>query len=395
VSAYFVPVVLALAALTFAGWMAGGATPETALGRMIAVLVIACPCALGLATPAAVAVGTARGAELGVLFRNGGALEVASRIEVVALDKTGTLTTGQPVLASELSDDVLRIAASLEQASEHPIARAVVAAAKVRGLALAQPTEVVAEPGAGIRGVVEGHQVRLGAAVVIDGEERGRIEIVDPPADGARASIDALRAMGIEPVMISGDREEAARRIALELGIAEVHAGVKPTQKAALVAALRERNAPAMRLASPATPASPAPFAAPAASPASLDVPAPSTKTDGRRRVAMVGDGINDAPALAAADLGVALATGTDIAAAASDVTLLRGGISALPTALSLARATLRTIRRNLVAAFVYNLVCIPIAAAGLLSPVLASAAMSLSSVSVLLSSLRLRRHMR
>ncbi len=352
VSAYFVPVVLALAALTFAGWMLAGTTADTALGRMIAVLVIACPCALGLATPAAVAVGTARGAELGVLFRNGGALEVASRIDVVALDKTGTLTTGHPVLASELPDDVLRIAASLEQASEHPIARAVVDAAKARGLTLAQPTDVVAEPGAGIRGVVEGRAVWIGATVKIDGEDRGRIEIVDPADPTARATIDALRSLGLQTVMITGDRETVARTIAAEVGIDRVHAGVKPTEKAAIIKGLG-------------------------------------------KRVAMVGDGINDAPALAAADLGVALATGTDIAAAASDVTLLRGGISALPTALSLARATLRTIRRNLVAAFVYNVICIPIAAAGLLSPVLASAAMSLSSVSVLLSSLRLRHHMR
>jgi Cu+-exporting ATPase len=354
VSAYFVTVVLALSALTFAGWMIAGATPETALGRMIAVLVIACPCALGLATPAAVAVGTARGAELGVLFKNGGALEVASGISIVALDKTGTLTTGHPVLASKLSDDVLRIAASLEQASEHPIARAVVTAAKQRGLALVQPTDVVAEPGAGIRGTVEGQAVWIGATVTINGIEKGRIEIVDPPAATSKQTIVELRKLGIEPVMITGDREEAARRIASELGIERVHAGVKPTQKAALVSTLRADHS--------------------------------------QRRVAMVGDGINDAPALAAADLGVALATGTDIAAAAADVTLLRGGISALPTALSLARATLSTIRRNLVAAFVYNVICIPIAAAGLLSPVLASAAMSLSSVSVLLSSLRLRR---
>jgi Cu+-exporting ATPase len=376
VSAYFVPVVLVLAALTFAGWMAAGASPETALGRMIAVLVIACPCALGLATPAAVAVGTARGAELGVLFRNGGALEVASHIDVVALDKTGTLTTGHPVLASDLPDDVLRIAASLEQASEHPIARAVVAAAKRRGLALVQPADVVAEPGAGIRGTVEGHAVWIGATVTIDGVERGRIEIVDPPADDAKPTIEELRRLGIEPVMITGDREEAARRIAAEVGIETVHAGVKPTQKAALVAALRE----------------PGPAGGDAWV-AKTDVAAAVPRV--HRRVAMVGDGINDAPALAAADLGVALATGTDIAAAAADVTLLRGGISALPTALMLARATLRTIRRNLIAAFLYNVVCIPIAAAGLLSPVLASAAMSLSSVSVLLSSLRLRRYMR
>ena len=356
VSAVFVPVVLVLAALTFAGWMIAGSEAPTALARMIAVLVIACPCALGLATPASVAVGTARGAELGVLFKNGGALEVASRIDVVALDKTGTLTTGHPALVGEISDDLLRIAASLEQASEHPVARAVVAAAKARGLALAPPTEVVAEPGAGIRGVVEGKRVAIDASgISIDGTRAGALEIADPPAEGAKASIDALRALGVEPVMITGDREQAARWIAGEVGIARVHAAVRPTGKAALVASLRE----------------------------------------GGKRVAMVGDGINDAPALAAADLGVAVGTGTDIAAAAADVTLLRGGIAGLPTALGLARATLHTIRRNLVAAFVYNAVCIPVAAAGLLSPVLASAAMSLSSVSVLLSSLRLRRYMR
>jgi Cu+-exporting ATPase len=352
VSAVFVPVVLALAALTFAGWLIAGAEPTSALAKMIAVLVIACPCALGLATPAAVAVGTSRGAELGVLFRNGGALEVASHIRTVALDKTGTLTTGHPELVSELPDDVLGIAASLEQASEHPIARAVVAAAKARGLALSAPTDVVAEPGAGIRGTVAGHAVWIGATVKIDGEDRGRIEIADPPAAGAKDAIAALRALGIAPVMITGDREDTARRIAGEVGIEQVHARVLPTQKASLVKGLGSH-------------------------------------------VAMVGDGINDAPALAAADLGVAIGTGTDIAAAAADVTLLRGGISALPGAFGLARATLHTIRRNLIAAFVYNVVCIPVAAAGLLSPVVASAAMSLSSVSVLLSSLRLRRYMR
>jgi Cu+-exporting ATPase len=352
VSAVFVPVVLGIAAVTFAAWLVSGAGATVALERMIAVLVIACPCALGLATPAAVAVGTSRGAELGVLFKGGTALEVASRIEIVALDKTGTLTTGHPVLASELPDDVLRIAASLEQASEHPVARAVVAAAKARGLALVEPTAVVAEPGAGIRGTVEGKQVVLGAVVTIDGIERGRIEIADPAAPGAREAIAQLRALGIEPVMITGDREETARKVAADVGIERVHAAVKPTGKAVLVAQLG-------------------------------------------KRVAMVGDGINDAPALAAADLGIALGSGTDIAVAAADVTLLRGGITALPTALGLARATLRTIRRNLYAAFLYNVVCIPIAAAGLLSPVLASAAMSLSSISVLVSSLRLKRYMR
>jgi P-type Cu+ transporter len=353
VSSVFVPVVLAIAAVTFAAWLIGGAGATVALERMIAVLVIACPCALGLATPAAVAVGTSRGAELGVLFKGGTALEVASRIEIVALDKTGTLTTGHPVLASELPDDVLRIAASLEQASEHPVARAVVAAARARKLVLVEPTAVVAEPGAGIRGVVEGKQVALSGAIVIDGVERGRIEIVDPPAPGSREAIAQLVAMGIEPVMITGDREDAARKVADELRISQFHAGVRPTGKASLVSRLRKRP------------------------------------------LAMVGDGINDAPALAAADLGIALGSGTDIAVAAADVTLLRGGITALPAAFGLARATLRTIRRNLYAAFLYNVVCIPIAAAGLLSPVLASAAMSLSSISVLVSSLRLKRYMR
>ncbi len=352
VSSVFVPAVLGIAAVTFAAWWIAGGDVSTALARMIAVLVIACPCALGLATPAAVAVGTSRGAELGVLFRGGTALEVASRVKIIALDKTGTLTTGQPTLVSQLPDDVLRLAASLEQASEHPIARAVVAAAREKKLELVQPSDVVAMPGHGIRGTVDGHAVHIAGVIRIDGTERGSIDYADPAAKGARAAIAQIQAMGIEPVMITGDREEAARRVADAVGITRIHAGVKPTGKAALVKSLG-------------------------------------------RNVAMVGDGINDAPALAAADLGIALGSGTDIANAAADVTLLRGGITALPTALSLARATLHTIRRNLIAAFVYNVVCIPIAAAGLLSPVLASLAMSLSSVSVLASSLRLRRFMR
>ncbi|HEY5947015.1 MAG TPA: heavy metal translocating P-type ATPase [Kofleriaceae bacterium] len=394
VSAVFVPAVLAIAGVTFAAWLIAGVDATVALERMIAVLVIACPCALGLATPAAVAVGTARGAELGVLFKGGGALEVASRIDVVCLDKTGTLTTGSPKVievsaVDGTSDDLLRLAASVEQRSEHPIARAIVDAARQRGLALATATDVVADPGRGIRATVDGHIVRVGteeylalagiepprrrerqdqrahtnltsssSLVAVDDKLVGEIAVADPPAEGARHAIDELRALGVEPVMITGDREGAARWIADQVGITKLFAETKPTAKAALVAQQRE----------------------------------------GGHRVAMVGDGINDAPALAAADLGVALGSGTDIAAAAADVTLLRGGITALPTALSLARATLHTIRRNLFAAFAYNVVCIPIAAGALypvtgwlLSPVLASAAMSLSSVSVLLSSLRLR----
>ncbi len=410
VSAVFVPAVLAIAALTFGGWVLASGEPGVALERMVAVLVIACPCALGLATPAAVAVGTARGAELGILFRGGGALEVASRIDVVCLDKTGTLTTGSPRLVAVTSDEVLRLAASVEQASEHPIARAIVEAAKERGIAVAPASDVVIEPGGGIRGSADGRTVRVGTRdymalsqietqsgrgrrgrrgeggedpelalgdlcdlgpsafnspehattsfVAVDNALVGTVAVADPPVDGARSAVAQLQAMGVEPVMVTGDREGAARWIADAVGITHVHAGVKPTGKAAIVA--RER--------------------------------------EGGHRVAMVGDGINDAPALATADLGIALGSGTDIAAAAADVTLLRGGIAALPGALSLARATLRTIRRNLVAAFAYNIVCIPIAAGALypvtgwlLSPVLASAAMSLSSVSVLFSSLRLR----
>lgn len=407
VAMYFVPVVLAIAAATCAVWLAAGAGAGAAVERMVAVLVIACPCALGLATPAAVAVGSARGAELGVLFRSGAALEVASTVSVVCLDKTGTLTAGRPVLvAAELPDEALRLAASAEQQSEHPIARAIVDGAVARGTALAAPVEVAAVPGAGLTATVEGRRVVIGTRahlllagvavpegaergggveaahpgatishVAIDGAYAGALAVADPPAAGAREVIDALRALGIEPVMISGDREAAAREVARAVGIERVHAGVSPTEKAALVAAERGGGG-----AGGAGAVGGAGGAA-------------------RRRVAMVGDGINDAPALAAADLGVALGSGTEIAAAAADVTLLRGGISALPAALALARATLGTIRRNLVAAFAYNVLCIPIAAGVLvpltgwrLSPVLASAAMSLSSVSVLLSSLRLRR---
>jgi Cu+-exporting ATPase len=376
VSAHFVPAVLAIAAVTLIGWLVGGAPLGVALSRMIAVLVIACPCALGLATPAAVAVGTARGAELGVLFKGGGALEIASKLDVACLDKTGTLTAGAPALVeAALPDDALALAASAEQASEHPIARAIVEGARARGLALRGATEVTAEPGGGLVARVAGREVRIGtrdylalagvdppeatageggtlAYVAIDGAVAGHIVVADPPAAGAREAIARLIALGVEPVMITGDRPAAARWIAGELGIERIHAGVRPTGKAALVAAERANG----------------------------------------RRVAMVGDGINDAPALAAADLGIALGSGADVAAAAADVTLLRGGVTTLPVALELARATMHTIRRNLIAAFAYNVICIPIAAAGLLAPMFAAAAMSLSSVSVLLSSLGLRR---
>jgi Cu+-exporting ATPase len=372
-----------------------------ALERAIAVLVIACPCALGLATPAAIAVATSRGAELGILFRSGASLERGAQIDIVALDKTGTLTANTPTVTrvaghNRPGDEVLRLAASAEQSSEHPIARALVAGAS--HLVLSPATSVVAEPGRGVTATVDNHRIRVGSRdamllanidpspldhavpsaatlcyVSIDDTLAGLIAISDPPSPAAKPAIAALRAMDIEPVMITGDREDVARSLADEVGIARIHAGVQPTRKAALVGALREGR--------------------------SIDG---ASTADAVHHVAMVGDGINDAPALAAADLGIALASGTDIAAAAADVTLLRGGLSSLPTALALARATMHTIRTNLIAAFAYNAICIPIAAGALypltgwlLSPVIASAAMSLSSVSVLASSLRLRRFSR
>ncbi|MGD0526269.1 MAG: heavy metal translocating P-type ATPase [Polyangiaceae bacterium] len=397
VSGVFVPVVLGVAVLTFVAWLKLDRSDGVplALERFIAVLVIACPCALGLATPAAVAVGTGRGAELGVLIRGGEALEAASRVDTVLLDKTGTLTAGKPAVTDVVTadgadaDDVLACAAAVERRSEHPLAQAILRAAEARapGAAATYVTEFVAEPGAGVEGVALGRRVRVGterwmrdagvdvgplaaaatriageartvAFVALDGRAAAVLGIADEPVAGAHAVVAALEAEGIAVTMVTGDREATARAVAAAVGIRDVAAEVRPAAKAALV---RERRAAG-------------------------------------RRVAMVGDGINDAPALAAADVGVAIGGGADIAIAAADVVLLQGGLAKLPVALALARATMRTIRRNLFWAFVYNVIGIPIAAGALypftgwqLSPMLAAAAMSLSSVSVLASSLRLR----
>ncbi|HEU4404992.1 MAG TPA: heavy metal translocating P-type ATPase [Polyangiaceae bacterium] len=424
VSGVFVPAVLALALATFALWLAvdpSGAGLSSALERFVAVLVIACPCALGLATPAAVAVGTGRGAELGVLVKGGEALEAASRVDLVLLDKTGTLTEGEPSLTDVVAFDpaagpgaragarraghhaesdrggasdgdaeraLLSLAAGAEAPSEHPLARALVEGARARGAEPPPAGEFRSQPGAGVEALVAGERVRVGQAewlreagvdtsplepeaerlaalgrtpffVARAGALAGLVAVADRPAEGARRAVEALAAMGIEAAVVTGDRERTARALAAELGIARVHAGVSPEGKAALVAAERAAG----------------------------------------RVVAMVGDGVNDAPALAAAHVGVAATRGADVAFAAADVALLRGGIAALPLALGLARATLRTIRQNLFWAFVYNVVGIPLAAGLLypftgwqLSPLVASAAMSLSSVSVLVNSLRLRR---
>ncbi len=401
VSGVFVPVVLVIALLTFAAWLfvesssSGFPTAfATATERFVAVLVIACPCALGLATPAAVAVGTGRGAELGILFKGGAALETASRVTRVLLDKTGTITSGKPTLVDvvdrtgEGDAHLLALAAAAEQPSEHPVGRAVVDAAIARGLSWNEARDFRNVVGSGVEATVDGRRVRVGKPswlralgidpsalepdaerlaaqgrtpfyVSIDAQLAGLLAVADPVTDDARAALDELLRMHVHVAMITGDRTTTALAVARELGIADVHAETKPEDKARIVTEAREKGG----------------------------------------LVAMVGDGINDAPALAAADLGVAIGSGTDVALATADVALLRGGVRGLPTALRLGRATLRTIRQNLFWAFVYNVLGIPLAA-GLffpwtgfqLSPVFASAAMSLSSVSVVANALRLRR---
>jgi Cu+-exporting ATPase len=397
VSGRFVPIVIGLAMLTFIVWWSmdpSSAGFAVAIERMVAVLVIACPCALGLATPAAVAVGTGRGAELGILIKGGAALETASRVTSVLLDKTGTVTRGKPQLTEFVNrsglDDAewLSLLSAVEAESEHPVARAIVQGASRRG---ARPLQVKAfrsEPGYGIEGRVDGKVVRIGTGpwlaragidtseleplaeelgglgrtpsfVAIDGRASGLVAVADPPTDEARAAVREVAQAGISVALVSGDRRVTVEAVAREVGVERVFGEMTPSGKADLVASERARG----------------------------------------EVVAMVGDGINDAPALAGAHVGVAIGTGTDIAVAAADIALLRGGISGLPVALRLARATLRTIRQNLFWAFIYNVVGIPVAAGVLypftgwsLSPLLASAAMSLSSVSVLANSLRLRR---
>ncbi len=397
VSSRFVPIVLGIAFVTGFVWLALDPTAEglaTAIERFVAVLVIACPCALGLATPAAVAVGAGRGAELGILVKGGSVLEAASRVNTVLFDKTGTLTAGKPELTdvvnlTELSDEaLLSMIGSVEHQSEHPIAKAIVDGARARGAQLLPVHGFVSEAGFGVHGEVNRKVVRIGTAawlaragvdttsfeaeaqrlakrgrtpsfVAIEGRLAAVIAVADRVTDDAKIAVNVLQKLGIEVAMLTGDRKATAEAVARELGITRVFAEVRPEDKARVVAEERARG----------------------------------------RTVAMVGDGINDAPALAGAHVGIAIGTGTDIAVATADIVLLRGGVGALPKALELSRQTLRTIRQNLFWAFIYNLVGIPLAA-GLfypytgwqLSPVFASAAMSFSSVSVLLNSLRLRR---
>lgn len=370
VSAVFVPAVLVIAAVTLAGWLLTGHSVIAAFTAAVAVLIIACPCALGLATPTAILVGTGRGAQLGVLIKRPQVLETAGGIDTVVLDKTGTITTGRMTVGAveaqpgEDADMVLRRAAAVEAASEHPVAAAIVTAAHERGLTLVPVTDFANDPGTGVSGRVDGTAVRVTRAADSDGRtsvevswggaRRGVIRLADAVKPTSAEAIAELKALGITPMLLTGDNQAVAARVAAEVGIAaaDVIAGVLPSQKAEAVRALQARG----------------------------------------RRVAMVGDGVNDSVALATADIGMAMGTGTDAAIEAGDITLVRGDLRTVPTALRLSSHTLRIIKQNLFWAFGYNAAAIPLAALGLLSPMIAGAAMAVSSVLVVVNSLRLKR---
>ena len=388
VAAWFVPAVIAVAALAALGWGLWGPEPRLAraLLHAVSVLIIACPCALGLATPMSVMVAMGRGAACGVLFRDAEALERLRDVDTLVIDKTGTLTQGRPVVERVLavagadSDRALALAASLERASEHPLAAAIAAGAEERGLPLEPVTEFETRPGQGARGRVAGRAVAVGNAawleaegiacgdlearvaplrdegasavlVAVDGAVQAALVLRDPIKESAGPALEQLRDEGLRVVMLSGDAPATARAVARELDIAEVHAGVLPEAKADVVAGLAEAGAV----------------------------------------VAMAGDGINDAPALARAHVGIAMGTGTDVAVESAGLTLMRGDLRGIVRARVLSRATVRNVRQNLFFAFAYNSLGVPAAALGLLSPMLAAAAMSLSSVSVIANALRLR----
>lgn len=386
---YFVPTVIAVAVVTFVGWYAGTGRLAPAILAMVAVLVIACPCALGLATPTAIMVGTGRGAEHGILFRGGEHLEVAGRLTTVVLDKTGTLTRGRPSLTDIYvhegwsEEALLRLVASAEMASEHPLAQALVEAAKERGLSLQAPEAFTAVPGQGVRARVDGREVRIGneklfaaegisheglavekerlegegktaMLVAVDGQPAGLVAVADTLQPYAQETVATLKAMGLTVWLITGDNRRTAEAIGRAVGIPPEHilAEVLPTEKADKVRQLKGAG----------------------------------------KVVAMVGDGINDAPALATADLGIAIGSGSDVAIETAGVTLMRSDLRGIVGAIDLSRATLGKIRQNLFWALVYNLIGIPIAALGHLNPILAGAAMAMSSVSVTTNSTLLKR---
>ena len=354
VSSVFVPVVLVISAATLVGWLAITGDGADAFTAAVAVLIIACPCALGLATPTALMVGTGRGAQLGILIRGPEILERTRRVTTVVLDKTGTVTEGRMrLIGNGLPPEVLRLAGAVEDASEHPVARAVAEAARARFGDLPRVEDFRNIPGRGAVGVVEGRRVEIaGGEVFVDGESAGRLSFQDAVKPTSAQAVADLKALGLTPVLLTGDAEATARSVASEVGIDRVLSEVLPGGKADEVRRLR----------------------------ASGEV------------VAMIGDGINDAPALAEADLGIAMGTGTDVAIEASDLTLVSGDLRAAADAIRLSRRVLATIKTNLFWAFAYNVAAIPLAVAGLLNPMVAAAAMAGSSLFVVTNSLRLRR---